>query len=131
MIEFVLPQTLGEWLAWLTALATVIVGVAVMIAPRLFVKALGMETLEGRKEGLSEFRGPFGGFYVGIGLAVLVLHPQPLLYLALGAGFVFALAGRLISFVFDGARRGLVIPGTLAEVLGAFFPLAYAFGWIA
>ena len=131
MIEFVLPQSAGEWLAWLTALVIVLVGLSLMLMPRTVMQADGLQTVGETTEGYSAMRGPFGGVYVGFGLAVMALHPQPLLYFALGAAFCGALIGRFLSLVIDRAWRGMVIPGTIAEVLGAFFPLAYATGLIA
>ncbi len=131
MIEFILPQTNGEWLAWLTALVTILVGLSLMLMPGSVMKADGLQTVGDTKEGYSAIRGPFGGVYVGFGLAVMALHPQPLLYFALGAAFCGALIGRILSFIIDRAWRGMVIPGTIAEVFGAFFPLAYATGVIA
>lgn len=131
MVEFVFPQSLGEWLAWLTAFVTLIVGLALMLMPRFVMMVDGLQTVDGRKDGYSAMRGPFGGVYVGFAVAVLMLHPQPLLYLALGFAFCGALVGRLISLLVDRAINSTIIIGTLAELAGAFFPLAYAFGVIA
>ncbi len=129
-IEFILPQSLGEWLAWLCALGTVLVGLALMFAPRKMLAADDLQLVEGTTAGLSALRGPFGGVYVGFGLVVMMLHPQPLLYLALGGAFVFAVIGRIIALVIDKSWGPTVIAGTIAEIFAAFFPIAYVFGWI-
>lgn len=131
MIEFILPQTPGEWLCWLVALAMVLTGLAMMLVPRRIMGHLGFALDLGRPNGLSELRGPIGGFYVGIGLVAMVFHPQPLIYMAIGGAFAVTVLGRLISMVFDGAYGGSVLFWTLVEAFAAGVTLAYVFGFIA
>jgi len=125
MIELAFPFSTGEWLAWLTALATVLIGFALMVVPRSFMNLLGLAPKAGTQNGVSEVRGPFGGMWVGMGLACLLLA-QPLVYLALGLAFAFAVIGRLISFVFDRTFNIHCCVATVFEALSAFFPIAYA-----
>lgn len=129
MIEFVLPQTTGEWLAWLVAFGCVLTGLLLLLAPRLVMRVVGLGESTSNPGGVSEIRSILGGLFLGIGFAC-IMFAQPLVYAALGFGFVCAVIGRLISFVADRAFTGTVIAATVIEGFGAFFPLAYAFGVI-
>ncbi len=53
-----------------------------------------------------------GGFYLGFGLAAILLA-QPMVYLALGASFAVAAFGRILSMMSDrgGAVRNLHTSG--------------------
>ena len=128
-IQFTLPQTTGETLAWLVALGSFLIGIGVMLAPRVLMSIVGLQATAA--SGTSEVRAIFGGMMGGLGLACLLLSPQPLLYFALGLAFFFAVIGRIISLAADRALSGVVWAGLLLEVAGAFFPLSYTFGIIS
>jgi hypothetical protein len=131
MIEFVWPLTNGEWLAWISAFYLVINGMLKLLIPRWWLNFFRMRIISDNPQAVALMRGPMGGGNVGLGIAVLILHPQPLLYLALGSMFVFMAIGRLISIMID---KGNVVKNWIVLVIeGAmgFFPLAYAFGLIA
>ena len=102
-----------------------------LIVPRLWLKLLKLRTYEQHPEAVAEIRGPLGGMNLGLGLAVLVLHPQPLLYLALGSALLFMAIGRLLSIFIDGGHTKQNWGSLVFELVMAFFPLAYVFGWIA
>ncbi len=121
-IEFVAPQTTGETFAFIVALLTMLVGLTLMAIPRRFGRLLGF--LDLNRAGVSEIRGAFGGSWTGIALGA-ILFAQPLIYLALGVGFLFMVAGRLISFLSDKSLNGQTVAATLIEAAGAFFLLAY------
>ncbi len=121
-IEFVAPQTTGETLAFIVALLTMLVGLALMVIPRRFGRVLGFVELS--RTGASEIRGAFGGGWAGIALGA-ILFAQPLIYLALGVSFLFMVVGRLISFAADKSLNGQTVAATLIEAAGAFFLLAY------
>ena len=131
MIEFVWPQTLGEWLAWLSALSTMLFGLWAMVMPRLWLKLLNLRTVEGRPEAVAEMRGPLGGMNFGLGLAVILLHPQPLLYLGLGSALLFMAIGRLVSVFVDKGSAAQNWYSLLFELVMAAFPLLYVFGVIS
>src|SRR5690606_9866511 len=83
-LAFPWPYTEGEWLAWTSALVTVVLGLVAMLAPRLRLREIGQHP-----EALAESRGQLGGFYVGIGVAA-ILFAQPFVYMALGFGWTVA-----------------------------------------
>ncbi|MEM9734088.1 MAG: DUF4345 family protein [Pseudomonadota bacterium] len=124
MIEFAMPLSTGEWLAFLTALATFLIGLGLMLFPRPFMAWLGLAPRVGTNNGVSEVRGPFGGMWAGLGLAALLLA-QPLVYVALGTAFVFCLLGRFYSFIVDRTFNIHCVVATLFEVASAVFPIAY------
>ena len=133
-IEFVAPQSTGEMLAWFVTVITMLVGLALMIIPRRFAHVLGMATrilgmATRNSAGTSEIRRAFGGSWVGIALGAL-LFAQPLIYLALGLGFVFMVIGRIVSFIADGSLNGQTVAATAIEAAGAFFLLAYPLQFI-
>jgi hypothetical protein len=100
MIEFYWPMTQGEWLAWCSALVTIGFRPSVLFAPQLSLKILRLQTLPDHPEAVSEARATMAGFYLGIGLCA-ILFAQPLIYLALGAGWAFTAFGRIISMMSD------------------------------
>lgn len=128
-IQFALPQTLGEGLAWGSALVAFLIGVFIMAVPRPFMAFVGLKAE--RADGLAEIRGPFGGTFAGFGLACLLLSPQPLLYFALGFAFAFAAIGRVLSFAVERFFSAFSFGALIIEAAAAFFCLSYVFGIIA
>lgn len=123
------PYSQGEWLAWASALVTVLLGFVAMFAPRLRLRALRLREIEEHPEALAESRAQLGGFYIGIGIAA-ILFAQPFVYMALGFGWGMALFGRLLSVLSDRAltlRNGMHL---LVSFVLAALPLVYAFGII-
>ncbi len=130
MIEFIWPQTIGEWLAWSSALALLIFGLWMFIMPRTWLKWTNLQTKPGKEWAIAQYRGPTGGMMAGFGFAILMLHPQPLLYIALGFAMGGVAFGRLFSIVVDKGSNFQNWAAFIIEALMAFFPLAYAFGLI-
>lgn len=129
-MEFYWPASNGEWLAWGSAALTLALGLFGMFAPRLMLKVMRLQTLPDRDSALAEVRASYGGFRIGLGLACLLLHPQPLLYLALGAAWLATAFGRLVSMLSDKGMtvlNWLVIVFELAMTTAA---LAYALGFM-
>lgn len=129
-MEFYWPASNGEWLAWGSAALTLALGLFGMFAPRLMLKVMRLQTLPDRDSALAEVRASYGGFRIGLGLACLLLHPQPLLYLALGAAWLATAFGRLVSMLSDKGMtvlNWLVIVFELAMTAAA---LAYALGFM-
>jgi len=120
------PFTQGEWLAWVSAVVTILLGLVALAAPRA---RLRLRDAEGVADAAAEARGQLGGFYIGIGVAA-IMFAQPLVYTALGFAWALAAFGRLLSMIVDRSRTlgnsaylGLCI-------LLAALPLGYAFGLI-
>ena len=97
-MEFYFPTELGEQLAFGAAAFTALAGFIIMFAPGYAMRLFGMQVREGRRDGYAELRS-MGGFYLGTGLAAIMLA-QNFTYLALGAAFAMAAFARIIS------RRG-------------------------
>ena len=142
MIEFVWPQTTGEWLAWVSALYLLLFGVVLLLAPRQWLATFQMWF--GLNDTASMQTSPvpplapasaslmraMGGGNFGLALAVMALHPQPLLYLALAATFVFRVVGRVLAVLIDKARSRAHWIILVSEAILGYFALGYAFGLI-
>ncbi|PWV98342.1 uncharacterized protein DUF4345 [Hoeflea marina] len=127
MIEFYFPTSTGEWLAFGSAAITIAFGLLLLVAPRLSFRILRLQTRPDHPEAVSEGRGTMAGFYLGVGICAL-LFAQPLLYLALGAGWAFTAFGRLVSMLLD---RGLTLFNLVSiamEIALAALPLLYGLG---
>lgn len=129
MIEFYWPMTQGEWLAWCSAAVTIGFGLALLLAPRLSFRLLRLQTAPDHPEAVSEARATMAGFYLGVGICALIFA-QPLVYLALGAGWAFTAFGRLISMMSDRGVTGFNLVSLAIEFLLAAAPLLYGLGWI-
>lgn len=129
MIEFYWPMTQGEWLAWSSAVVTVLFGLLLFVAPRLSLRILRLETASDHPEAVSEARATMAGFYLGVGISAL-LFAQPLIYLALGGGWAFTAFGRLISMIADRGLTTYNLVSVTIEILLAAAPLLYGLGWI-
>jgi hypothetical protein len=127
-MELYFPTELGEQLAFCAAAFTALVGLFMMFAPGYAYRLLGLEVREGRRGAYAESRS-VGGFYLGFGLAAILLA-QPMIYMALGAAFALAAFGRLLSLMSDrggGAMVNLLLLAVQAVL--AALPLLYAFGF--
>ncbi|GAA5543520.1 MULTISPECIES: AGROH133_08824 family phage infection protein [Brucella/Ochrobactrum group] len=132
-MEFYLPTTTGEWLAWSSAAVTAFAGIVMLFAPGITMKLLRLQPVNARPEAFSSIRAVLAGPYLGLGLGCLIFA-QPFLWVVLGAAWGFALFGRFISMMSDNVGRG---GGTIynwlagiVEFLLAAGPLLYAFGFI-
>ncbi|MGR6429525.1 AGROH133_08824 family phage infection protein [Rhizobium sp. PAMB 3174] len=124
-MEFYFPEQFGEQLAFAAATVTALLGLLVLLAPGLGLRLLSLQPTAAA--GLAEARSTIGGFYLGFGVAAIMLA-QDWIYLALGAAFAAALFGRILSLLVDRAF-GLktLLPLLLQLVLGGL-PLSYVFG---
>ena len=129
MIEFYWPTTQGEWLAWSSALVTIVFGLVLLFAPRLSLRILRLQTLPDHPEAVSEARATMAGFYLGVGICAM-LFAQPLIYLALGGGWAFTAFGRIISMMSDRGVTLFNLISVVIEILLAAGPLLYGLGWI-
>lgn len=130
-MEFYMPASPGEWLAWTSAAITLALGLTGMFAPRIMLRLMRLQTLPGRDSAIAEIRASYGGFRIGIGAACLLLHPQPLLYLALGAAWTATAFGRIVSMMSDQGNSPYNWAMLVFEVILAGLPLAYVLGFAA
>ncbi len=130
MISIIPPQSPGEWLAWASALVTLVFGLICLLTPRLAFRIMRLQPVEGVPEAVSESRATMSGFYLGTAL-VAILFNQPFIWLVLGAGWAFTALGRLVSIVFDRGNTAFNWISIVIEALLAAGPLAYALGFVA
>lgn len=126
MIEIYFPTTFAEAMAYVSALITVLFGLMLFFLPRLSLRILHLQTWPDRPDAIAEARGTMSGFYLGCGLACILLA-QPMLYIALGASWAFTALGRLTTIVFDRGATPFNLVSVVIEAVLAFLPLAYGF----
>jgi uncharacterized protein DUF4345 len=123
------PVTQGEWLAWVSAAVTVLLGVVLLFAPGISFRMFRLAPKPERPEAYAAARANMAGFYLGLGLSALLLA-QPLLYMALGFSWLFTAFGRLLSMMSDGANTPFNWASIVVELVLAALPLAFAFGFL-
>lgn len=128
-IAFPWPMSDGEWLAWSAAAVTVLLGLVSLFAPRVMLRLLRLAPREGHPEAVAEVRATISGFYLGLGLACILLA-QPLLYMALGFSWTFTAFGRLVGMLSDRAGTPYNWGALVFDLALAVLPLAYAFGFV-
>lgn len=124
------PVTQGEWLAWISAAITVFFGMLLLFAPRISFRILRLAPSERYPNAIAEGRSTMAGFYLGLGLCCLLLTPQPMLYMALGASWAFTAFGRLIAMLSDDANTPYHWVSIILDAALAAMPLAFAFGLV-
>ena len=128
-MEFYLPATTGEWLAWSAAVVTAFAGIVMLFAPGITMKLMRLQPINARPEAYSSIRAVLAGPYLGIGLGCLIFA-QPFLWVVLGAAWGFALFGRFISMMSDKGATFYNIIAAVIEFALAAGPLLYAFGFV-
>ncbi|TCM55055.1 hypothetical protein C8J36_104248 [Rhizobium sp. PP-F2F-G48] len=128
-MDLYIPTETGEFLAFLSAVATCVMGLFFLFAPGLSFRAMGLALKDGRRGGYAEARSTLGGFPLGLGLAAIVLA-QPMVYLALGSAFALAAFGRILSMLSDQGNTVVNWLLVLVQMVLAILPLAYVFGFL-
>lgn len=90
-------MNLGMILKIIAALATVATGVLAFVKPAATYGFIGLNATGVR--GVSEIRAIFGGLFIGLGLAPLLLGATA--YQMLGIGYLAIAVARTFSIVFD------------------------------
>lgn len=129
MLTLIPPQTTGEWLAWTSAVITIVFGLICFFAPRTTYSILRLQTRPDVPEALSESRATMSGFYLGVGIGAIVFQ-QPFVWLVLGAGWAFTALGRFVSIFADRGNTGFNWGSLAFEIALAAAPLAYALGYV-
>ena len=81
---------------------TTILGGMGLLAPNAASKFTGLQA--SNPSGFSEFRATYGGIFLALGIALLVVR-QPILYQVIGIAWIAAAVGRIISVFMDNAKE--------------------------
>ncbi|BDA86619.1 hypothetical protein Sa4125_41610 [Aureimonas sp. SA4125] len=130
-MEFSLPQTNADTLAFAAAAVTALIGLFALFMPGVALRALRLAVHPNRPDAVAEARSTIGGFMLGTGVMSLLLFDQPMVQMVLGAAWLFAAFGRFVAILSDKAStvyHWLLL--SLALALAAM-PLAAAFGLVA
>ncbi|MDJ0613872.1 MAG: hypothetical protein QNJ29_09345 [Rhizobiaceae bacterium] len=111
------PQSTFEWLLYMVALLTLVLGLVALFLPKLALRILRLESRMRYPFGVGEPRGTLAGFYTSLGLTVLLM-PQPLDFVALmlGAAWLLTGVGRALSMVVDRGFTPYNIAGMVFEL---------------
>ena len=123
------PFSQGEWLAWSSAVITVLFGLILFFAPGLSLRLLRLQTTPEHPEALAEARATMSGFYLGLGLCC-ILFAQPMLYIALGVSWALTAFGRIVSMMSDRGSTLYNWVSVAVEIVLAALPLAFVFGLV-
>ncbi len=109
-------ETLIDWLPRIAAILTLILGLVGFFKPRLITDGQQIEL--GSAMAMSEARVVFGGLHIGSSIVALALH-EPLIYITLGAAWLFGLLARFYSMAVDktglkNSMPGIVVDGSMA-----------------
>lgn len=129
-MEFTLPQTNADWLPFVAAAVTVLIGLFGLFLPKTMLRALKLQPVPVRPEAVAEARSTIGGFYIGTGLMTLLLFDQPVVQLQLGGAWALAAFGRLVSILSDKGGTVFNVVLLLLQLALAAMPLASAFGLV-
>ena len=124
------PVTQGEWLAWVSAAVTVLLGAILLFAPGISFRMFRLAPKPERAEAYAAARANMAGFYLGLGLSALLLA-QPLLYMALGFSWLFTAFGRIVSMMSDQGNRLSNWLWLVVDLALAGLALAFSLGFVA
>jgi predicted membrane channel-forming protein YqfA (hemolysin III family) len=127
MMSIYWPQTLGETLGFTVAAITLLIGLAGLLFPRTMLRLVKLVPVV--PEAVAEGRAGFGGMLLALG-ACAILFAQPFVTLVMGAMWLAAAAGRLISIVFDSAASRFNAAALAFETAMGLAALAGVLGWV-
>lgn len=130
-MEFSLPQTNADTLAFAAAAVTALIGLFALFMPRLALRALRLTVQPDRPDAVAEARSTIGGFMLGTAAMALLLFDQPMVQMVLGAAWLFAAFGRFVAILSDHASTAYHWLFLLLALVLAAMPLAAAFGLVA
>lgn len=107
-------MTALEILKIVVAIATILTGAVSLFWPLKVRGFTGLEVSGGR--GITEIRAVLGGFFVGLGAAVIILN-DPAAYMTLGIAYLVVAGVRAISMFVDKSVERSNVISVIAEVV--------------
>lgn len=107
-------MTILEFLKSATGIATILTGIISLIWPLKVRGFTGLEVNGGR--GVTEIRAVLGGFFIGLGAAVVLLN-DPSAYLTLGIAYLVVAGVRTISMFIDKSVVQSNVISVITEVI--------------
>jgi hypothetical protein len=107
-------MTLLEILQYAVGIATILTGIVSLFWPLKVLGFTGLEVNGGR--GVTEIRAILGGFFVGLGAAVLLLN-DPAAYMTLGIAYLVVAGVRTISMFIDKSVVQSNVISVITEVI--------------
>lgn len=107
-------MTALEILKIAVAIATILTGAVSLFWPLKVRGFTGLEVSGGR--GITEIRAVLGGFFVGLGAAVIILN-DPAAYMTLGIAYLVVAGVRAISMLIDKSVERSNVISVIAEVV--------------
>ena len=101
-------------LKYAAGIATILTGVISLFWPLRVLGFTGLEVVGGR--GVTEIRSILGGFFIGLGVAVLLLN-DPMAYQTLGIAYLVVAVVRTLSMITDKSVVQSNIISVIAEVV--------------
>ncbi len=128
MIEYYPPVTTSEWIQAIAAAMTFLIGFLFLLVPKFALRMSGQanESIDGGAR--TAVRSHLSGVLMGFGMAALLLQ-QPLLYLALGAGWGFATVTQIVSIVVDANRTAASFITLMVKAVIASFVVLSVLGY--
>jgi hypothetical protein len=102
-----------ENLPRLGALLTLIIGLVGFFKPGLIAGGVGL-VMDG-PEAVSEIRGAIGGTHLGVSLFAIVAN-EPMVYIAMGTGWLFVTLARFYSLWADGMTLRGSVPALVIDL---------------
>jgi hypothetical protein len=101
-------------LKWIIAIATILTGVFALVRPKAVQGFIGLQAQDGR--GISEIRSIFGGLFIVLGFAPLILN-SPVAFKMLGLAYIGIAAVRAVSIVMDRSMEKSNLISLVVEVI--------------
>ena len=124
MIEYYPPVSTGEWIGAISALITVLIGLLMLVFPRLVFRAtnIGSESTDALVE--MAIRSHPAGLLIGFGLSAFLLQ-QPLIFLALGISWGFSAFGQILAMLINkNLSLAYIVSLAVKSLLGLLTTLA-------